>query len=411
MEIKEIKKQFKIFETNPKLVYLDSAASTQTPRVVVQAMDRYYEEYRANVHRGLYPLSEIATDAYEAARKTVADFIEAKPNEIIFTGGATHGLNILAYSLCKNLKPEDNVVITEMEHHANFVPWQVMSKRYGFELRFIPVSKELDYRLDIDKAKQLIDAHTKIVAFAGVSNVLGSVNPFMELISYAKQVGAQTIVDATQVLAHMPMFVKRFGRGGWGADFVAFSGHKMYGPTGIGVLYGKEESLELIDPLLFGGEMIKEVTFKNTTWANLPHRLEAGTPPIAEAIGLSAAIDFINSVGWENIIGNEIKTASYLLDRLRNLKGITIYGPKKLEERIGVVSFSIDGVHPHDAADIMGKRNVAVRAGHHCAMPLMSVLKIPGTLRASIGMYTDTDDVDRLVDAIGVVQKVFSVVK
>ncbi len=409
MEMNNIKKEFSIFETNPTLVYLDSAATTQTPRVVVRAMDAYYEKYRANVHRGLYPLSEIATDAYEAARKTVAQFIDVKSNEVIFTGGATHGLNILAYSLCKHLTPQDNVVITEMEHHANFVPWQVMSKRYGFELRFIPVSKELDYRLNLDKAKLLIDEHTKIVAFAGVSNVLGSVNPFMELITYAKRVGAQTIVDATQVLAHMPIFAKRMGWGGWGADFIVFSGHKMYGPTGIGVLYGKEESLELIDPLLFGGEMIKEVTFKNTTWANLPHRLEAGTPPIAEAIGLAAGIDFIKNVGWENIIGREIETASYLLDALQNIKGVTIYGPKKLEERVGVVSFFIDGVHPHDAADIMGKRNVAVRGGHHCAMPLMSVLQIPGTVRASIGMYTETDDIDRLVDAIGVVQKVFSI--
>jgi cysteine desulfurase/selenocysteine lyase len=393
----DIKKHFPIFQNHPDLVYLDSASTTQTPQVVLDAMNSYYTNYRANIHRGVYKLSAEATEMYESARKVVAKFINAQFEEIIFTSGSTQGLNMLAGTLGSRLKSGDNVVLTRMEHHANLIPWQEASKRYGFEIRFI----ELTPGYELLAMNLPIDEHTKIVSVVHVSNTLGTVNPIENIIAQAKKVGAITIIDAAQSVAHMPIDVKKID-----CDFLVFSGHKMYGPTGVGVVYGKRERLETLEPYMFGGDMIKQVTFEKATWHDIPWKFEAGTPNIAGAIGLAAAVQFIESIGFDKIQENERKLNLYALEELRKISGLEIIGPQ--ENRVGVISFALNSIHSHDIATILDQNNVAVRAGHHCTMPLMQYLGLSGTTRASFGMYNTMEDVDRLMSGIKEVQKIFS---
>ncbi|MDO8626642.1 MAG: SufS family cysteine desulfurase [Candidatus Magasanikbacteria bacterium] len=411
MITKKIKQHFPIFRAHPNLAYLDSAATTQTPQVVIDAMNDYYAKYRSNVHRGLYDISITATEKYEAARKQMAKFLNSAPEEIIFNSGATFGLNALARSLSPRLSHRDNIVLTRMEHHANLVPWQEMSKHYGFEIRFI----ELDptsYQLE-PNSYNVIDENTKIVSLTQASNVLGAINPVAEIIKLAKQKSPKvyTIVDAAQAAAHLPIDVKKLD-----CDFLVLSGHKMYGPTGIGVLYGKKIMLEEhLEPFMFGGEMVSDVTYERATWNEVPYKFEAGTPPIAEAIGLSAAAEFITKIGMNTIVAHEKRLTDYALEKLTPL--VNIIGPSTPSpsqrrgrgevSRLGVISFTIPGAHPHDIGEIVNRAGVCVRVGHHCAMPLHKHLGLVGTARASAGVYTTKKDIDKLVSAIKEVKKIF----
>lgn len=392
--MKDIKSQFPIFQNHPNLVYLDNAASTQTPVSVVQAMDEYYKNYRANIHRGIYDLSQQATEAYEKAREKVAQFINAEKEEIVFTSGTTHGLNLLARSLGKNLQPGDNIVLTRLEHHANLVPWQQIAKEKGVEIRFID--------LDTSSAQKLIDKNTKIVSFSLVSNVLGNITHANEIIEVAKQYGAITIVDAAQAMAHISIDITNLD-----CDFLVFSGHKMYGPTGIGVLYGKKDRLETLEPYFYGGDMVSIVTYQDAQWADIPARFEGGTPNIAGAIGLGAAVDFITSIGWNNLIEHEVRLTEKFFSELQKIEGVKIIGPEFGESRIGVVSFVLEGIHTHDVAEILNRDQVCIRGGHHCAMPLMQYLGLPGTNRVSVGIYNSLEDIDRLALALQKVKKIF----
>ncbi|MBI2443785.1 MAG: SufS family cysteine desulfurase [Candidatus Magasanikbacteria bacterium] len=401
MLITKIKQRFPTLKNNPALVYLDSAASSLTPQIVIDAMNEYYQKYRSNVHRGLYDISLKATEAYEGARVEIAKFINAEPNEIIFTAGTTHGLNLLAYTLAPRLTHRDNIVLTRMEHHANLVPWQQMAKHYGFEIRFI----ELDttsYSL-LPTSFNVIDANTKIVSFAHVSNVLGTIAPAKEIIKIARaQSRALTIIDAAQSIAHIPTDVKDLD-----CDFLVFSGHKMYGPTGIGVLYGKKVMLEEhLEPFFFGGDMVADVTYADAVWNDIPYKFEAGTPPIAGAIGLGAAVKFIQGIGWEGIIQHEQSLTNKLINQLTN-NGVQIIGPKTSNDRTGVVSFVIPTVHPHDIGEIVNRAGVAIRVGHHCAIPLHKMLRLTGTARASLGVYNTEEDIDKLMEGIKNVIKIF----
>ena len=384
------------------MAYLDNAASTQTPQIVLDAMNEYYTQYRANIHRGLYDLSAHATEKYEEARKKIAKFIGAEKNEIIFTSGTTHGLNFLARSACKNLKPGENIVLTRLEHHANLIPWQEYARERGVEIRFIELQKNNSFEIDIESAKKCIDKNTRVVSFALVSNALGTLLPVKKIIELSQKVQAITVVDAAQAMAHMPVNVKNLD-----CDFLVFSGHKMYGPTGIGVLFGKMNRLQKLEPFLYGGDMVSEVSFDSATWAEIPERFEGGTPNIAGAIGLAAAVDFIQSVGWNEIQEHEKFITTNMMKQLNAEPGVRIIGPMELEKRIGVVSFIIDGVHPHDIAEVLNRENIAIRAGHHCAMPLMKLLEISGTARASIGMYNSEDDIEKLVEGIKKVKEIF----
>src|SRR3989338_4307790 len=399
--MKNIKSQFPIFQSHPDLVYLDSAASTQTPQVVLDAMDTYYSEYRANIHRGFYDISARATDEYENVREKIANFIGAETKEIIFTSGTTHGLNFLARSLCKDLKAGDNIVLTQLEHHANLVPWQEYAREKGIELRFIEIK---NFELDVESIKNLIDKNTKVISLSLVSNVLGTITiaSIPEIFELAQSVGAVTVLDAAQAVGHIGLYVKFIG-----CDFLVFSGHKMYGPTGIGVLYGKKERLEDLEPFFYGGDMIREVTFEKSSWANIPERFEGGTPNIAGAIGLGVAVDFIGSIGLLNIINHEVHLQEKLFEELKKIDGLKVIGPEFGEPRIAVVSFTFDGVHPHDIAEILNRDQVCIRAGHHCAMPLMKQLGLPGTARVSLGIYNTAEDIDTFVAAIKKVKEIF----
>ncbi len=396
---KELKKEFPLLKNHPSLAYLDNAASTQTPSVVLETMNTYYTEYRANIHRGVYDLSAKATEKYEEVRTRVATFINASSEEIVFTSGTTHGLNLLADCIGRTLKPGDNVVLSRMEHHANLIPWQQAAKRYGFELRFIELKKQ-EFELDLISAKALIDERTKVVSIVHVSNSLGAINPIEKIISDAKKVGALTIIDAAQSVTHMPIDVQKLD-----CDALVFSAHKMYGPTGVGALYARKTLLENMQPYLFGGDMIREVTYTDATWHDVPWKFEAGTPNIAGVIGLGAAIEFIQSIGFEYIQKHEREITDYALKKLQTIEGVRIIGP--LNNRIGVISFTIDGVHPHDIATILSDHNIAVRAGHHCTMPLMKLLGISGATRVSFGLYNTTEDVDRFVDGLKKVKEIF----
>ncbi len=375
------------------LIYLDSSSTTQKPKAVIDAIKKFYEEDNANVHRGVYKLSLKATLAYEKAHEIVAKFIGARFEEVIFTKGTTESLNLLAYSLGKNLQAGDEIVLTEMEHHSNLVPWQQLAKEKSLKLKFIPLTS--DFQLDLRKAQELITSKTKIVSVTHVSNVLGTINPVKEIAALAHEAGAVMIVDAAQSVPHLPLKVKELD-----CDFLAFSGHKMCGPTGIGVLYGKNELLEKMDPFLYGGDMIKEVTFERSTWNDLPWKFEAGTPNIAGAVGLAAAVEYLQSIGMENIQQQEQELTMYALQQLSTIPSLKLLGPSSAKERGAVFSFTVDGIHPHDASELLDKVNICVRGGHHCAMPLHEKLGLGGSVRASLYFYNTREDIDLLVEAL-----------
>lgn len=397
-----IRKDFPMLASEQDLAYLDSAASSQTPQQVLGAVASYYRGYRANVHRGMYRASEEATDVYEAARGDVAKLIGADASEIVFTHGTTESLNVLAQSLGDGLGDGDEVVLSAMEHHANLVPWQQIARKRGFRLQFIPMTDK--YRLDMDAARGMISTKTKLVSVMHASNVLGTVNDITTLAELAHAAGALMIVDAAQTVGHTHVDVTALK-----ADFMAFSGHKMFAPTGIGVLWGRKGLLETMEPVLFGGDMILEVFRDRSTWNEAPWKFEPGTPNIAGAIGLGAAARYIESLGLEAMVAHERTLTEYALSGLTGIDGVTVYGPQTTEGRIGTISFGIDGVHPHDVVSILDTLHIAVRGGHHCAMPLVRDLGIPGTVRASIAPYVRKEDIDQLVAGIEKVKVTFRI--
>jgi cysteine desulfurase/selenocysteine lyase len=378
-----------------RLVYLDSAASSQRPRTVIEAMSQYYATSHANVHRSIHTLGEEATALYEAARDRVQRFIgAARREEVVFTRGTTDGLNLVAEALGRTLRPGDEILLTDMEHHSNIVPWQMAARDRGVTVRSIPVTG--DGRLDLEAFERLLGPRTRVLAFAHVSNVLGTINPVAQLCDRARRVGAVTVVDGAQAAPHLPLGISALD-----CDFYVFSSHKMLGPTGIGVLWGRYEALEALEPTRGGGEMIKEVWIDHATWNDLPWRFEPGTPPIAEAVGLTAAIEYLEKLGMERVAEHERALARQAVEVLGAIPGITVYGPPAGVDRGAVVSFSVDGLHPHDVAALLDQEGIAVRAGHHCAQPLMRSLGITGTARASFSVYTSPEDVSILAHALG----------
>lgn len=373
------------------LRYLDSAASAQKPEQVLAAMDDLARNHYANVHRGAYTLSIEATEAYEHARSRTSEFIGAgSPSEIVLCRGATTALNQVAFGWAgEHLRPGDRILLTMMEHHANLVPWQMVARLSGARLEFVPVTE--DFRLDLAAFEQLLEDRTRIVAVTGMSNVLGTMPPLDPIIDAAHRVGAIVVVDGAQLVPHSPVDVTALG-----ADFLAFSAHKMLGPTGIGVLWGRPERLEEMQPFEGGGEMISDVQLTSSTWAAIPHRFEAGTPPIVEAAGFAAALDYLDEVGMKDVLAHDRDLTAYALERLRDVRGVRILGPDSIEDRGGVVSFTMGDVHPHDIATILDADGVAIRAGHHCAKPLMRHLDVTATARASFHVYNTVEDVDAL---------------
>ncbi|KGP72530.1 cysteine desulfurase [Pontibacillus yanchengensis] len=395
MDVNKVRQSFPILhqEVNGHpLVYLDSAATSQKSQQVIDSIDQYYKEYNSNVHRGVHTLGTKATDGYEGARDKVRRFINAKSTqEIIFTRGTTTSINTVAYSYGRtNLQEGDEIVITPMEHHSNIIPWQQTAKATGATLKYIPLQE--DGTISLEDVKDTITDNTKIVAMMHVSNVLGTINPIKEVTDIAHEHGAVMLVDGAQSAPHMRVDVQDLD-----CDFFAFSGHKMGGPTGIGVLYGKKHILEKMEPVEFGGEMIDFVNWYDSTWKELPWKFEGGTPIIAGAIGLGAAIDFLEEVGLDDIEAHERDLAQYAMDRLKSIEGVTIYGP---QERAGLITFNLDDVHPHDVATVLDAEGIAVRAGHHCAQPLMKWLNVSATARASFYMYNTKEDVDAFVDGL-----------
>ena len=384
------------------LVYLDNAATSQKPETVLRAMDDYYRLYNANVHRGVHTLSEEATALYEGAREKVARFINARnPRQVIFTRGTTESINLVAYSWGRaNLRPGDEVLITAMEHHANIVSWQIMQEQLGFTLRYVPVTDQ--GTLDLDQLGDLLTERTKIFAFVHASNVLGTINPVKELVAAARAVGAKVLIDGAQSVPHMAVDVQALD-----ADFFAFSSHKMCGPTGIGVLYGKREILDAMPPFMGGGDMIREVKLTGSTWNSLPYKFEAGTPSIAEAVGLGAAVDYLQQVGMDWVRAHEQELTAYAYARLSEVEGLRILGPGP-EQRGGLIAFTLEGVHPHDIAAILDREGVAVRAGHHCAQPIHDRYGIAASARASFYLYNTPAEVDVLAEALHRAQEIFA---
>ncbi|MFD2705499.1 cysteine desulfurase [Salibacterium lacus] len=395
MDVKEIKQQFPILQqevNGSPLVYLDSAATSQKPNKVIEAVEDYYRRYNSNVHRGVHTLGSLATDGYEGAREKVRSFIHApKAREVIFTRGTTTAINTVAYSYGRSVLQEgDEIVLTPMEHHSNIIPWQQAAKATGASLKYMPMQE--DGTLSLEDVRRTITADTKIVAVSHVSNVLGTINPIKEITQIAHQHDAVTVVDGAQSVPHMRVDVQDLD-----CDFFAFSGHKMGGPTGIGVLYGKKRLLEKMEPVEFGGEMIDFVDLYDSTWKDIPWKFEGGTPIIAGAIGLGAAIDFLEDIGMENVEAHEEELAQYALQSLKEIDGIHIYGPKT---RAALVTFNVDELHPHDAATALDIEGIAVRAGHHCAQPLMKWLNVVATARASFYIYNSKEDVDALTEGL-----------
>ncbi|RJE84641.1 cysteine desulfurase [Paenibacillus sp. 1011MAR3C5] len=396
MNIHAIREQFPILHqeiNGHPLVYLDSAASSQKPRSVIDAVKRYYELDNANVHRGVHTLGSRATDAYEGARAKVAAFLNAEtPEQIIFTRGTTTALNLVASGYARTVCGEgDEIVITPMEHHSNLIPWQQAAKATGATLKYIPLQP--DGTISLADVENTITPNTKVVSVTYVSNVLGVVNPIKEIAAIAHRNGAIMVVDGAQSTPHKRVDVQELG-----VDFYAFSGHKMCGPTGIGALYGKKDLLNGMEPIEFGGEMIDFVELYESTWKEIPYRFEGGTPMIAAAVGLGAAIDFLESIGMDEIDRHEKQLAAYAYDKLSTIDGLTIYGPK--ENRVGLVTFNLDDVHPHDVATVLDSKGIAVRAGHHCCQPLMRWLNVSATARASFYLYNTEEDIDRLTDGL-----------
>ncbi|QAY65079.1 cysteine desulfurase [Paenibacillus protaetiae] len=396
MNIQAIKEQFPILQQEVNghpLVYLDSAASSQKPRSVIDAISRYYETDHSNVHRGVHTLGSRATEAYEGAREKVASFLNAAhPEEIVFTRGTTTALNLVASSYARSVcKEGDEIVITPMEHHSNLIPWQQAAKATGATLKYIPLQP--DGSLSLADVEKTITPNTKVVSVTYVSNVLGVVNPIKEITAIAHRNGAVMVVDGAQSTAHLKIDVQDLD-----CDFYAFSGHKMCGPTGIGALYGKKSLLEKMEPIEYGGEMIDFVDLYESTWKDVPYRFEGGTPIIAGAVGLGAAIDFLQQIGLDEIDKHERRLAAYAYDKLTAMDGITVYGPSS--NRVGLVTFNLGDIHPHDVATVLDSEGVAVRAGHHCCQPLMRWLNVSATARASFYLYNTEEDIDRLADAL-----------
>jgi cysteine desulfurase/selenocysteine lyase len=398
LDVEAIREQFPIFQRmvrGKRLIYLDSAATSQKPQCVIDAEREFYERYNANVHRGAYRIAEEATAAYEAAREKLARFLNAPSKEcIVFTRGTTEAINLVAYAWgWANLKEGDEILLTEMEHHSNIVPWQLIAERTGAKIKVVPITD--DGFLDMDAFDRLLTERVKLVAVTHVSNVLGTINPVREICQKAHEVGAVVLVDGAQAAPHLPVDVQAIG-----CDFYALSGHKMCGPTGSGALYGRKELLEAMPPFLGGGEMIRTVTFERTTFNDVPYKFEAGTPPIAQAIALGAAVDFLTSIGMEQIRAHEVELTVYALERLREVSGITIYGSAPPEQRGGVIAFNLNDIHPHDLATFLDAYGICIRAGHHCAQPLMRRLNVAATARASFYLYNTPDEIDALVDAL-----------
>ena len=406
MDAKELKQLFPILnqEVNGHpLVYLDSAATSQKPTSVIEAVSNYYRLDNSNVHRGVHTLGTRATDAYEGAREKIRKFINAKSTqEIVYTRGTTTALNLVASSYGRaNIGEGDEIIITYMEHHSNLIPWQQVAKQTGATLKYFPLQE--DGTLTIEDVRSTITPNTKIVALTMVSNVLGTMNPIKEIAQIAHENGAVIVVDGAQGAPHLGIDVQDLD-----IDFLAFSGHKMCAPTGIGVLYGKKQLLENMEPIEFGGEMIDFVGLHESTWKELPWKFEGGTPIIAGAIGLGAAIDFLQEIGLDNILEHEHKLAAYALEKMSTIEGLTIYGPAEAEKRAGVITFNLSDVHPHDVATVLDAEGIAVRAGHHCAQPLMKWLNVSATARASFYLYNTEEDIDKLVEGLAKTKEYFS---
>ncbi len=405
--VADIRKDFPILSRSvhggKPFVFLDSGASSQKPSAVIDAMDHYYRTYHANVHRGVYEVSEEATAAMEKARVKVARFINARQSkQVIFTRNTSEGINLVAYSWGQaNIHAGDLIIVTEMEHHSNLVPWQLLAQRTGARLEFIPIDDNGLLRLDV--YEELLQQQPKLVAFTQMSNVLGTITPTQQIIAQAHEAGAITLVDAAQSVPHLPVDVQALD-----VDFLSFSGHKMLGPTGIGVLYGKRALLEAMPPFMGGGSMIRTVQLRESTWADLPWKFEAGTPAIAEAIGLGVAVDYLNSLGMNAVMQHEREITAYAMEQLQAVSGLTIYGPDA-NQRGGVISFTLDDIHPHDLASILDQEvGVAIRAGHHCAQPLMDRYGLSATARASFYVYTTKEEIDVLVQGLHKAQQIFS---
>lgn len=403
LDIQKIRADFPILSqtVNGKpLVYFDNGATSQKPQVVIDAEVKYYQEINANIHRGVHTLSQLATDAYEVARGKVKDHINAKhAHEVLFTSGTTHGINLVANGFASILKPGDEVVVSSLEHHSNIVPWQMLCEKTEAVLKVIPINDNGE--LIIEEFDKLLSDKTKIVTVNHISNALGVINPIKYIIDKAHAVGAAVLIDGAQAVPHLKPDVQQLD-----CDFYAFSGHKMCGPTGTGILYGKEEWLNKLPPYQGGGEMIKEVTFEKTTYADLPHKFEAGTPNIAGGIVLGTAIDYLNEIGFDKIHEYENELLEHATKRLNEIEGIRIYGNTK--NKASVVSFNIDGIHPYDVGSIIDKLGIAVRTGHHCAQPIMNFFCIPGTIRASFSFYNTKEEIDQMVDAVKKAQTMLS---
>ena len=401
----EIRKDFPILKeefNNKQLTYLDSGASSQKPVQVINALQKFYQQQYANIHRGIYALSADATEMYDEARRKVAHFINANTwREVVFTRNTTESINLVAYSWGhQNIKNGDAILISEMEHHANHVPWLQLCERTGAELRFIPLTT--DGRLDMEAFDRLLDDRVKLVAVTSMSNVLGTITPVVEIARKAHAVGAIVLLDGAQSVPHMPTDVQALD-----CDFLAFSSHKMLGPTGIGVLYGKRALLEAMPPFLTGGDMIHKVDYEKAEWAPIPQKFEAGTPAIAETIGLGAAIDYLSEIGMQRVRQHEIELTDYAIKNLTNVEGLRVLGPHDPTVRGAAISFTFGNVHPHDLGSILDHEAIAIRAGHHCAMPLHRKLGIPASARASLYIYNTTDDIDRLVAGLDKATEIF----
>ena len=404
-DVNEVRADFPILATEVRpgvgLIYLDSAASSQKPAAVIEAMNAYYRGYHANVHRGIHQLSEMATNAYEGARVRIGRFINAPDShQVIYVRNATEGFNLVAYSWGRaNIGAGDEILLTEMEHHANLVPWQLLAQEKGAVIRYVPFKE--DGTLDLTTLPDLLSEKTKLFSFTAVSNVFGTTNPVKELVRAAHAVGAVAMVDAAQAVPHLPVDVQELD-----CDFLAFSSHKMCGPTGIGVLYGRQELLEAMPPFMGGGDMIRRVRLEGSSWNDLPWKFEAGTPAIAEAIGLGAAVDYLSDLGMDNVHAHEQFITGYALEALSEVEGLRLYGPPAAQ-KAGVATFTLGNIHPHDIAQLLDEDGIAIRAGHHCAMPLHHKLGVAATARASFYVHTTTEEVDRLVGSLRRVRKVF----
>ena len=402
LDVVAIKKDFPIFERTirdgQRLVYLDSGATSQKPNSVIDSELNFYRTSNAAVHRGAHQLAEEATEGFENARSIVAEFIGASSDQIVFTKSATESINLVAYSLTEKIKSGDRIVVSEMEHHANLIPWQQLAKRTGAELAWFEVTPE--GRLDLSNIDSVITSNTAIVAITHQSNVLGTINPIESIVKRAQSVGAEVLIDACQSVPHMAVDVQKLG-----VDYLAFSGHKALGPTGVGVLWGK--NLEALPPFLFGGSMIENVTMTDATWAPAPKKFEAGVPNMAQAIGLGAAMQYLTNIGLNSIHEHELYLAKALLAGLEDIKDLKVFGPTDLVDRGGTISFTVDGIHPHDLGQYLDAKGVAVRTGHHCAWPLARKFKIQATTRASLYLYNDLSDVDALLSGIHDAKKFF----